>query len=269
MAIETPRLDNSQWVAAQYKTPNNLNARIQLHERFSTNQHPWVQWVFERLQLAAGMQVLEVGGGPGGLWHENRHRLSPEVVITFTDQSTGMIAQAMSTLGGLPQFRFAVVDAQALPFATNSFDVVVANHMLYHVPDRGKALAEFRRVLRPTGRFFAATNDHAHMQEMRALADDFMPGTARVLAQNERFPFDVATRELSQHFGQVQLHRYHNSLVITDADALADYMLSGSAFNLPAVAEIPFRNWLQNRIEAQGAIKVTPASGIFEAATAE
>jgi SAM-dependent methyltransferase len=268
MAIETPKLDNSSWVATQYKTPNNLNARIQLHKRFSTNQHPWLQWVFEQLRLAPGMHVLEVGGGPGGLWHENRHRLSPKVAITFTDQSTGMIAQAISTLGDLPQFRFGVADAQALPFATDSFDVVVANHMLYHVPDRGKALAEFRRVLRPTGRFFAATNDYAHMQEMRALAEDFMPGTVRAFLPNERFPFDVATRELSQHFGQVQLHRYHNSLVITDADALADYMLSGISLNLPTVAELPFRHWLRNRIETQGAITVTSASGIFEAATA-
>jgi SAM-dependent methyltransferase len=188
--------------------------------------------------------------------------------VTFTDQSTGMVAQAISTLGALPHFRFSVADAQALPFATASFDVVAANHMLYHVPDRGKALAEIRRVLRPDGRFFAATNDYAHMQELRDLADAFMPGTARAFAINERFPFDVATRELSQHFGQVQLHRYHNSLVVTDADMLADYMLSGISANLPAVAETPFRRWLQDRIESQGAITITSASGIFEATTA-
>jgi SAM-dependent methyltransferase len=270
MTDQISKLNNQSWVASQYKTPRNLNARIQLHTRFSTNPYPWLQWVFERLQLAPGMRVLEIGGGPGNLWQENRQRLAelPALEITYTDQSTGMIAQAFSTLGDLAQFHFGAADAQALPFATAAFDVVIANHMLYHVPDRGKALAEIRRVLLPAGRFFAATNDRAHMQELRDLAEAFMPGTQAIISANERFPFDVATQELSQHFGQVQLHRYHNSLVITDADALADYMLSGITLKLPAVAETPFRRWLQGRIQAQGAITTTSAAGLFEAATA-
>jgi SAM-dependent methyltransferase len=268
MAGSTSRLNDGRWLASQYKTPRNLNARMQLHQRFSTNPHPWLQWVFERLQLAPGMRLLEIGGGPGTLWQENRHRLPPTVEITFTDQSSGMIAQAAAALGGLAQFHFGVADAQTLPFLDNSFDVVVANHMLYHVPDRGKGLAEIRRVLRPTGRFFAATNDRGHMQELGDLADAFMPGAVIPISYNERFPFDIAMQELSQHFGQVQLHRYHNGLVVTDADALADYMLSGISLNLPAVAELPFRRWLQERIKSQGAITVTAATGLFEAATA-
>ena len=269
MAENAPRLNNTRWVAAQYKTPRNLNARIQLHKRFGTSPYAWQQWVFEQLQLVPSMRVLEIGGGPGGLWDENRHRLPANVQIIFTDQSTGMLGQAHATLGDLPQLRFGAVDVQALPFAGATFDVIVANHMLYHVPDRRRALAEIRRVLRPTGRFFAATNDRTHMQEIRDLAEDFMPGTAKLLGNNARFPFDVATRELSEHFGQVQLHLYPNKLVVTDADALADYMLSGIAFmNLPAVAEIPFRRWLHDRMQAQGAITVTNATGLFEATSA-
>lgn len=268
MATSTPQLNNAGWVAEQYKTPQNLNARIQLHKRFSTNPYPWLQWVFDRLQLVPGMQVLEIGGGPGGLWHENRHRLPADVQVVFTDQSTGMIVQAFSTLGNLRQFTFGVADAQALPFATGSFDCVIANHMLYHVPDRSKALAEIRRVLKPNGTFFAATNDRAHMQEMRQLADEFLPQPSHLAPMNERFPFDVATHELSQHFGQVQLHRYHNNLVVTDADALADYMLSGISIELPAEDKTRFQHWLQDRLRADGSITITSASGLFQATTA-
>lgn len=261
-------LSQEKWVAQQYKTPANLNARILLHQRFSTNPNPWAHWVFDQLRLSPALRVLEVGGGPGGLWQENRHRLPQGLNVTFTDQSVGMLAQAISSLGDLPHFAFGASDAQALPFADHSFDIVIANHMLYHVPDRNLALSEMRRVLRPHGRFFAATNDRSHMQELRNLAENFMPGTSAVISSNERFPFDVATRELSQHFGQVQLHRYHNNLVVTDAEILADYMLSGLSMNLPAVAITPFRKWLQARIDAQGAIVVTSASGLFEAMTA-
>src|SRR5690606_16892684 len=128
---------------------------------------------------------------------------------------------------------------------------------------------------------FAATNDHTHMQELRDLAEIFLPQASHLVSAqkspkespNERFPFDVATHELSQHFGQVQLHRYHNNLVVTDADALADYMLSGITLALPeaeaAAEEERLRRWLDKRIAADGSITITPASGLFEAATAE
>jgi SAM-dependent methyltransferase len=268
MNEQTPRLNSERWVAAQYKTARNLNARIQLHKRFGTNPQPWSQWVYEQLRLASNSAILEIGGGPGNLWDDNRRHLSPKSRVIFTDQSPGMIAQAVAALGALPQFAFGVVDAQALPFADNAFDVVVANHMLYHVPNRQMALAEIRRVLRPSGRFFAATNDRSHMQELRDLAEAFMPGSSALASPNERFPFDVAARELSEHFGQVQLHLYPNQLVVTDAGALADYMLSGILLKLPAVAEMPFRRWLQERVEAQGTFTVTSATGMFEATSA-
>jgi SAM-dependent methyltransferase len=194
--------------------------------------------------------------------------------VVFTDQSTGMVAQAISTLRALGQFAFGVADAQALPFASGSFDVVIANHMLYHVPKRSLALAEIRRVLKPTGAFFAATNDRTHMHEVRELAEAYQPGAAlwggmeAQVSTNERFPFDVATQELSEHFGQIQLHRYANNLVVTDADALADYMLSGMSIHMPAETQAPFRQWLRNRIATEGPITVTTAAGLFEATNA-
>ena len=56
--------------------------------------------------------------------------------------------------------------ADALPFPDASFDVLTARHMLYHVPSVPAALAEFRRVLKPGGRFLATTNVAAYMPEL-------------------------------------------------------------------------------------------------------
>ena len=61
-----------------------------------------------------------------------------------------------------------MADIRDLPFEDESFDGVVANHMLYHVPDRPQALAEIRRVLRSAGRVFATTNGGDHLQEIKA-----------------------------------------------------------------------------------------------------
>ena len=47
------------------------------------------------------------------------------------------------------RFAYEIIDAQAIPYGTQRFDIVIANHMLYHVPDRAQAIAEMRRVLKP------------------------------------------------------------------------------------------------------------------------
>ena len=60
------------------------------------------------------------------------------------------------------------MDAQDIPFEDDTFGCVVANHMLYHVPDLDKGLAEIRRVLKPGGKLYAATNGEAHMLELEA-----------------------------------------------------------------------------------------------------
>ena len=49
------------------------------------------------------------------------------------------------------KFTFGKIDAQSIPYEKDSFDAVIANHMLYHVPDLARTLSEIRRVLRPEG----------------------------------------------------------------------------------------------------------------------
>ena len=62
-------------LARQYATSANLAARIELHQRFSTNPSGLQRWVFDRLQLAPGMRVLEIACGAGSLWRENLDRM--------------------------------------------------------------------------------------------------------------------------------------------------------------------------------------------------
>src|SRR5579859_2254301 len=157
--IQTP--DSRQALAAQYHDATNLRARQQIYPTVN-GRNPWHRWVFEQLVIPAGGRLLELGCGPGALWVENDERLPADWSVTLTDRSPGMVTEAQRSLEhtGHP-FAFAVADAEAIPFPDGSFDAVVANHMLYHVPDKPRAFVETRRVLRPGGRLYAATNGKA------------------------------------------------------------------------------------------------------------
>jgi ubiquinone/menaquinone biosynthesis C-methylase UbiE len=154
----------------QYKDASRLDARIQLHAKYSTNTQGLHAWVFEHLHLPPTCQVLEVGCGSGQLWLVNHHRLPAGWDVTLSDLSAGMLTTAHHQLSPYGHaFRFVVHDAQSLPFADHRFDAILANHMLYHVPHRPAAYAEFCRVLKPSGRLYAATISRDNMQELDAL----------------------------------------------------------------------------------------------------
>ena len=66
----------------QYKNAQSLNARIQLHARFSTNKYGWQRWVFDHFNIPAQGRILEVGCGTGGLWMRNINRIPEGWEIT-------------------------------------------------------------------------------------------------------------------------------------------------------------------------------------------
>ena len=74
--------------------------------------------------------------------------------MTLTDISPAMVDAAREQLDDVCGVKFEFADIQNLPYPDASFDVVIANMMLYHVPDIARGLSEVRRVLRRDGRFF-------------------------------------------------------------------------------------------------------------------
>jgi ubiquinone/menaquinone biosynthesis C-methylase UbiE len=117
----------------QYRDSSNLKKRASLHERFSTNPDGWFHWVARQIEQPGGnCRVLEIGCGPGLLWASQAELFPQAWQITLTDFSAGMVSQASAALQGQARgYRYAVNDAQALPFADSSFDILIANHMLY------------------------------------------------------------------------------------------------------------------------------------------
>lgn len=100
-------------------------------------------------RLAAGNRVLDVGCGTGVLAREAAVRCGPRGAVTGLDPGAGMLAVAARQA---PALEWRRGTAEALPFADGAFDAVLSQFALMFFAERGRALSEMLRVLRPGGR---------------------------------------------------------------------------------------------------------------------
>lgn len=246
-------------LADQYADADNLNARVALHERFSTADRPFRPWLFDRIRerLGADARVLALGCGAGDLYAENADRVPDGWAVTLTDASRGMVREARGRLGD--RYRRAVADAATLPFSTRTFEAVTANHMLYHVPDRRRALREIRRVLVPGGHLFAATNGAGNMRE---LFDLFESVHGAPIARGSDFRLANGREQLSAVFESVSRVDYDDGLRVTDPEPVVAYALSRAEFS---DADAPALRAAVEEALAGGALDVTKEVGVLVA----
>lgn len=257
-------------VVQQYRTSANLDARIALHARFSINPYPWMRWVFDRLTLPPVCRVLELGAGTASLWTTNQDRIPEGWDITLSDFSPGMLAQARAALSAVAHpFAFEVVDAQAIPYEDGVFDAVIANHMLYHVPNLPRALAEMRRVLKPDGLLITSTVGERAMAELWALVEPFRPGLwerVRVLTAN--FNLENGAAQLGAYFKSIKRYDYVDGLIVTEVEPLLAYILSSQTLQkqpLSQAERLALQSEIAAHIAAEGAIRITKIAGLFVA----
>jgi SAM-dependent methyltransferase len=99
---------------------------------------------------------LEVGAGTG-YFSLNLLRAGIVREATCTDISPGMVRALAANAERLGlSVETARADAESLPFPARSFDLVLGHAVLHHLPDLGRAFAEFHRVLEPGGRIVFA-----------------------------------------------------------------------------------------------------------------
>jgi SAM-dependent methyltransferase len=240
-----------------YATPDNLLARISIHSY--AKRPDWVGWLFDREtpRERRRARVLDVGCGPGGLWVDNQERISPEWAITLADSSAAMIELARSRLGDRAEY--LVADVQSLPFDDDSFDVVIANHMLYHVQDRPRAFAEVGRVLSCGGAFHCSTNGHGHLEQLSALRP---PSPLNLERHVNAFGLETGPRQLEPFFQDINVQRFDNLLAVPSADPILAYIQSSENHreddDLAAV-----RHAVQAEIRRSGVFSITTRPGVI------
>lgn len=254
------------WVE-QYHTATRLQTRIQLYDKCSVNPTGWHRWLFGHLIEQTGCTVLEVGCGDGALWARNMDRVPEAWRVTLSDFSDGMLEEARSSLGERKaQFKFVLADVQDIPFHDEQFDIVIANNMLYHVPDIPKALSEIHRVLKPGGCLFASTMSKRHLQEVEQLAAAFDPEIRVLDPVIERFNLDNGEQLLSPWFSEVRLYSYDDHLIVSEVRPLLEYIIStpmNARKRLTGAALHHFERFLNSMIEREGKIRISKDSGFF------
>ena len=223
--IDSDAMERS--LKTQYQNAANITARIRLHSLYSTNPLGWFVWLYQQASIQDGMKILEIGCGNGALWQQNLSVLPPHVQIVLSDISAGMIHDVQNRFRNDARFSCMVFDAAHMPFDDNTFDLVIANHMLFYCDDLSQVLQECARVLKVNGHLEASTYSSRHMKEITELVQSFSPQI--VLSKDklyEKFGLDHGAQLLSPYFRDIERRKYQDSIVLHEAEPLIAYILS-------------------------------------------
>jgi SAM-dependent methyltransferase len=158
----------------------------------------------------APSRVLDAGAGDGGFAERLADALKAEVIAVDISPRAVELARARGVDA-------RVGDIQQLPFVGGSFDCVVANWMLYEVPDLDRALGEVCRVLGAGGRLVAGTVARDTFAEVRQLLG---------AADPPRYSFDAESgaARLRPYFRQIERRDVHGSIVFPNWELLRDFV---------------------------------------------
>jgi len=250
----------------QYRTTKNLNARVSLHQRFRTNPYPWHRWVFDQIQEPDFAKIFEIGCGPAYLWAENLERIPESWSIHLLDLSLGMVTAARDSLKNR-EFSYLAGDAQDIPAETNKFDAVIANHMLFHIPDLERALSNIRRILKPGGRLYATTNGFRNLIEIWEWAAQALTSRNDILTSRKsvlNFSLENGEELLLRYFSSIALTQYPDSLEINEAPPIVDFVVSSSMqIELDEAELLTYLNFLEHKLTVDKVLKVTKNMCIF------
>lgn len=255
-------------VREQYKTDEKLRLRNKLHS-YNINKTDWTNWCFSKMQFPSNARILELGCGMGDFWNKNSSSIKDDWNITLSDFSEGMLNSAKENLRQISHnFSFKQIDAQDIPYKDGSFDVVIARHMLYLVPDIEKAVSEIKRVLTKGGVFYVTTNSNEAMAELNELVKKFDPKLG--LHNNgmcDRFDLENGYPLLKKYFSEISLDLLEGKIIVDTAEPIVSYKAStikGSSM-LAGEKRQEFTRYVEKCIKEKGNMSITTKAGIFKA----
>ncbi|HEY3184180.1 MAG TPA: methyltransferase domain-containing protein [Gaiellaceae bacterium] len=203
------RLDNPILVQWEFASEERLDKRNSIYRKLVEGDNA-EDVLFTAVAEVAPQRVLDVGCGTGEMAERIARELGAHV--TALDSSPRMVR--LTRERGIDA---QVGDIQSLDFGDDSFDCVVAGWVLYHVPDRPRAIAECARVLRPGGRLAAATLASNNLAELWELLGADLERDISFAAENGQ-------EQLEPYFARVERRDAHGVVVFPTPDAMRSYV---------------------------------------------
>ncbi|MGB9978053.1 class I SAM-dependent methyltransferase [Methanobacterium sp.] len=254
-------------LSKQYSNSKNFMARVELNRKFGTNPYKWTLWLFDQIQFKRDAKILELGCGNAILWKSNLQKIPENAHILLSDFSQGMLDDARIILDDAAErFEYKLIDAQQIPYPNNSFDIIIANLMLYHIPDRKKAISEISRVLKSDGTLYATAFGLNYMKELSDLVSNYDKKINCSLEPFARaFGLENGEKQLKESFEDVELVKYKDGLEVTEAEPLVNYVLSfTNVIDLKSEDRIKdFSEYIENILNGEGKIQIEKESGMF------
>lgn len=256
------KINDTSVVKKQYASADNLNTRISIHDKYSTNKMGFGNWIVSNYRISEGMKVLELGCGTGDMWKNRESLIRACSKLILSDFSEGMVETAKNNIGSFGNMEYKVIDIQEIPYENETFDIVIANMMLYHVPDIDKGLSEVRRVLKRDGCFYCATyGEHGIVEYLSKILSAY--GVEDHI--NKNFTLQNGYEILSKTFSNIEKLEYIDSLAVTNVDDMVEYIYSLSSMtSLNSVPKHKIKDILMHNL-TNGVLHVPKEYGMFVA----
>lgn len=214
-----------QAIQHYYATDRHLRIKEETQARYLVPQVDLASWTLDTVDWAGDESVLDIGAGPGR-HYERLMRDKPHLRYYALDLSPQMLRCHPGEAELL-----ACADAMRLPYADDSFDVVMANDMLYHLADLDDGLREIKRVLKPDGRLLAATESMFSLPELQVLLRRAIillssngANADAPVAPVDAFALENGARILRRHFFAVVRHDLPAALHFPDIEPALDFV---------------------------------------------
>lgn len=251
-------------VKMQYTNEENLVTRSNIHKRYSTNKEGLMNFLFRHYKIDEYFRILELGCGTGIQWEGRIEALPNNCVLILSDFSAKMVEIAKGKFEFYPNVFFKEIDINTIPFGDEQFDIVIANHMLYHIQDLDNALNEVYRVLKKDGIFYSSTNGQ---KGIRSYLDNmFKEISPDIVAYEDVYNFNLQNGKeiLEKHFSKVKRVDYPDSLEVTDVNDLIAWMISTVSISKLKDEDInKAKNYLDNIMKEYGKIEIPKETGLF------
>jgi ubiquinone/menaquinone biosynthesis C-methylase UbiE len=207
--------------SSQYHTADNVRARWDLYN-FTVPKIDIHQTGIERLRLSGHEAILDVGCGDGSVLVQLRTEGHKGRLVGLEINNTMFQESARKSL--TPPVEFMVGSADTLPFPDQSFDIVLAFFMLYHMPDIQKTLIEWNRVLKNDGKVLIATSSIHSKPKNKAFKKmaESLIGKKASQHFSSSFNLENGERQLKGILKVAETFIYEGEIRITDAEPQLD-----------------------------------------------